>query len=427
MNPSGVLSVTETLVWRFGDDSGRHGIERYFIIREPYDDQQDAVYEIDNITVDSPDPGVATQFSERDDEAKDGREVQKRIRIGDPDETISAPTATYVISYEVKGAMRTFSGYDEFFWDATGFENPQIRQASVTAEVPGGAQDASCFAGPPQSTTTCDHVDFSPGGSATFSQANLAPGSGISIGVKITSGLVADNAPHLEPDGSKLTSGERAGADRPGRRFRRGPDRFAAGRGAVVAQERPGPALRRPRAGHRATGRAVRRNRGPRPGHSHPGGLHAAADPGSRSWPAGRRPGGHPGDGGDDHRPRRPRRAHRAEHRRGRLPDHAGRSRPGRGAARDGAADQPVRRRAAGSDEGPLGAGQHGLGPHQDARLGAQPGRLPGLVPQGPVGSHHRHVRVRGDRVRDLPGVLRRRVGAAGSWCHCCRSSSLWR
>jgi uncharacterized membrane protein YgcG len=211
MNPSGVLDVTETLVWRFGDDSGRHGIERYFITREPYDDQQDAVYTIDDIRVTSPDPGVATQFSERDDEAKDGREVQKRIRIGDPDETISADTATYVISYQVTGAMRTFSGYDEFFWDATGFENPQIRQASVTAEVPGGTQDASCFTGPPGSKDTCDQVDFSKGGPVTFGQANLAPGSGISIGVKITPGLVADNAPHLEPDGSKLSSSERAG------------------------------------------------------------------------------------------------------------------------------------------------------------------------------------------------------------------------
>src|ERR687891_279169 len=30
VNPSGVLNVTETIVWRFGDNSGRHGIERYF-------------------------------------------------------------------------------------------------------------------------------------------------------------------------------------------------------------------------------------------------------------------------------------------------------------------------------------------------------------------------------------------------------------
>jgi hypothetical protein len=37
------------------------------------------------------------------------------VRIGDPDQTISAPTATYVISYDVTGTMRSFSGYDEFF------------------------------------------------------------------------------------------------------------------------------------------------------------------------------------------------------------------------------------------------------------------------------------------------------------------------
>ena len=34
----------------------------------------------------------------------------------------------------------------------------------------------------------------------------------MSIGVKIAPGLVADNKPHLEPDGSKLTSGEKLGA-----------------------------------------------------------------------------------------------------------------------------------------------------------------------------------------------------------------------
>ena len=211
MNPSGVLSVTETIVWRFGDDSGRHGIERYFITREPYDEQQDAVYGIDNISVASPDPGVATQYSERDDEAKDGREVQKRIRIGDPDETISAPTATYVITYEVTGR------------DA---DVPRVRRVLLgrhrVREPADPAGDGDCGGagrGPGRDLLrrsaaeqdTCDQVDFSPGGSASFGQANVAPGAGISIGVKITSGLVADNAPHLEPDGSKLTSGERAG------------------------------------------------------------------------------------------------------------------------------------------------------------------------------------------------------------------------
>lgn len=211
VQPSGIVSVTETLVWRFGDTSGRHGIDRFLVTREPYDDEQDAVFEISNIRVSSPDPGVATEFGETTTQAQDGREETLRIRIGDPDQTVSAATATYVISYEVAGAMRTFTGYDEFFWDATGFGNPQVEQAAVTAQVPGGAQDASCFAGPPRSTTPCDQVDFSAGGQATFSQADLPARSGISIGVEIKSGLVADNRPHLEPDASKLSSGQRAG------------------------------------------------------------------------------------------------------------------------------------------------------------------------------------------------------------------------
>jgi uncharacterized membrane protein YgcG len=205
---SGVVKVKETIVYRFGSGSGRHGIERYFVIREPYDETQDAVYKVENISVTSPD-NVATQFSSRTDKAKGGREEQLRLRIGDPNETISAPTATYVISYDLTGAMRTFSDYDEFYWDATGLDwQATIKSVKITATVPGGAQDVSCFTGAAQSTQECNASQS--GGKATFSATDLAEGEGVTIGVKIKSGLVADNAPHLEPDGSKLTSSQKA-------------------------------------------------------------------------------------------------------------------------------------------------------------------------------------------------------------------------
>ena len=44
-----------------------------------------------------------------------------------------------------------------------------------------------------------------------FTQASLPAGQGMTIGVKIKSGLITDNAPHLETDGSKLSAGETAG------------------------------------------------------------------------------------------------------------------------------------------------------------------------------------------------------------------------
>jgi uncharacterized membrane protein YgcG len=213
MQPSGVLTVKETITWRFGSDSGRHGIQRDLVTREPDpDSDQDFVYGISNINVTSPDPGVATQFSSKTTESQGGREAELNIRIGDPDRTISAPTATYVISYDVTGAMRSFSGYDEFFWDGPGFGNPLIKNVKITTTVPGGAQDVSCFTGPPRSTTPCETKDFTEGGTATFGQTDVQPGASVSIGVKIKPGLVADNKPHLEPNGSKLSPGERIGA-----------------------------------------------------------------------------------------------------------------------------------------------------------------------------------------------------------------------
>ena len=212
VQPSGVLRVTEKIVWRFGDNSGRHGIQRFIVTREPYDDDEDAVYQITHIDITSPDPDVSTEWENITDEFQDGREEHTRLRIGDPNKTISADTATYVISYDLAGAMRSFSGYDEFFWDASGFENPLIKQLTIQATVPGGAQDVSCFAGPPGSKDTCQTADFTKGGPAQFAQSNIPAGQGVSIGVKITPGLIADNKPHLEPDGSKISPGARVAA-----------------------------------------------------------------------------------------------------------------------------------------------------------------------------------------------------------------------
>jgi uncharacterized membrane protein YgcG len=213
MQPSGVLRVKETIVWRFGSNSGRHGIQRDLVIREPDpDSDQDFVYGISNINVTSPDDYVATQFSSKTTQSQGGREAELNVRIGDPGQTISAPTATYVISYDVTGAMRSFSGYDEFFWDGPGFGNPLIKELTITTTVPGGAQDASCFAGPPGSTTGCETKKFTRGGEASFAQTNVPAGQSVSIGVKITPGLVADNKPHMEPNGAKLSPAERVGA-----------------------------------------------------------------------------------------------------------------------------------------------------------------------------------------------------------------------
>jgi hypothetical protein len=88
MQPSGVLKVKETIIWRLGSDSGRHGMQRDLVIREPDpNSDQDFVYGISNIKVTSPDPGVGNPVQLRDNHVA-GRSrggVERQNRRPEPD------------------------------------------------------------------------------------------------------------------------------------------------------------------------------------------------------------------------------------------------------------------------------------------------------------------------------------------------------
>ena len=211
---NGVVHAKETIVYRFGSGSGRHGIDRFFVTREPYDQNQDAVYTIENISVTSPDPNVKTQYETQTTTSEGGRGAELRLRIGDPNETVAAATATYVISYDIGGAIRNSPNanppYDEFYWDVTGFDwAASVQQVEATVTVPDGVQATTCFIGKVGSKDTCSASVSK--GVATYRASSLAANEGVSIGAKIGTGLITDNAPHLVPDGSKLTTGEKVG------------------------------------------------------------------------------------------------------------------------------------------------------------------------------------------------------------------------
>lgn len=198
IRPDGVLEVQETVVLRFGSSSGRHGYERFLVTREAWDDEVDASYEVSNVEVTSPDPRVPTDTGLT--ESLDGRTGVLRIRIGDPNVTIRAATATYVISYDVRGALRTFPDYDEFYWDVTGSTMGPIESATVTVDVPGGVMDGrgglTCFAGPPRSSVPCDTIAVD-GDGARFVATDVASGELVTVGVKLSPGAVADPGPLL--------------------------------------------------------------------------------------------------------------------------------------------------------------------------------------------------------------------------------------
>ncbi|MDO5533708.1 MAG: DUF2207 domain-containing protein, partial [Propionibacteriaceae bacterium] len=201
VTPDGVLQVTETIELRFGPDAGRRGYERYLVTREPFDDDQDMSYEVSNIQVTSPDPvSTATQVTTR---ASTDRSSTLRIRIGDPNRRIQAPTATYVISYEVRGALRTpeSTNLPELYWDVTGSTMGAIRSSTVTATVPGGVQDATCFMGPPRTSVECSDVSVA-GDTVTFSEPDGIPtGSLMTIGVQMDPAAVTNATPIVSERG----------------------------------------------------------------------------------------------------------------------------------------------------------------------------------------------------------------------------------
>jgi uncharacterized membrane protein YgcG len=186
VNDDGSLQVNERIVLRFGPNSGRHGLERWLITREPYDDDEDMLFDITDPVVTSPDNVSTTTTVQRD--IGDGRVQTMRVRVGDADRTIFEPTATYDLSYTVRGAMRNFSGYDELYWDVTGTQFPRVVTATVTVTVPGGVQEVFCSAGPVGADAPCP-TRLIDAGVGRFVATTIAAGDPLTIAAKLRSRL----------------------------------------------------------------------------------------------------------------------------------------------------------------------------------------------------------------------------------------------
>ena len=209
VDTQGYGNVTETIVLRFGTSSGRHGLERTLITREPDGNDHDVVYRIDQISVTSPTPGVSTELNTSDQGS--GRNTYLRIRVGSSDRTVpvSTATATYELSYRVAGLLRTSGSYDELYWDVSGASMPRIIQAGVQVTVPGGAQAVFCSVATPGNSGACPTVTTS-GGVAQFAASNIPPGEVMTVSVRMTPGLIANNTPiqveNADAQGARLAT-----------------------------------------------------------------------------------------------------------------------------------------------------------------------------------------------------------------------------
>jgi uncharacterized membrane protein YgcG len=186
----GTLLVDETITYDFGTNE-RRGILRDLVRTERFDGDHDRRYDIDVLGV-SADPGTP------DDVQLSSEGDYLRIRIGDPDQTITGEH-TYEIAYSVAGALLPFGDHDELNWDAIGNQWPvPIDRASARVGAPAPITGITCFSGPAGSRASCDESAMD-GVDAVFAQSGLAPGSGLTVVVGVPKGAIApEPAPILE-------------------------------------------------------------------------------------------------------------------------------------------------------------------------------------------------------------------------------------
>jgi predicted membrane protein DUF2207 len=186
----GSLGVREQITYDFGAQE-RHGIFRTIPVRVPYDDNDDRVYDLNDVAVTSS-TRAPTQVDRSD---SDGIAT---LRIGDPDRTVTG-VQHYVVTYTVDGAINGFADHDELFWNAIGDGWPvPVDRATVTVTTPAPITRVACFAGPKGSTLPCGSIDTSGSTAVARQPAGLAPYDALTVVVGLPRGAVRATGPHLE-------------------------------------------------------------------------------------------------------------------------------------------------------------------------------------------------------------------------------------
>jgi len=186
----GSLLVTEHIDVTF--DEERRGIIRDIPVRYEYDDENDRVYRLRVISV--------TDSQGRPHPYRiDSESPIYSIRIGDPDVFLRG-SVTYVISYEIDGALNAFANHYELYWNVTGpWPVPvALARALVTLEG-GGITDGQCFSGVAGSSGPCQGLLVADESAAYGTGRLLMVGEELTIVTAIAIGAIEAPALYLQP------------------------------------------------------------------------------------------------------------------------------------------------------------------------------------------------------------------------------------
>ncbi|MBW7960238.1 DUF2207 domain-containing protein [Patescibacteria group bacterium] len=191
LNEDATINVQEKIVYDFGS-SLRHGIYRVIPFVKINANKKKYSLDFKNFSV-TDENGARYKFSE----LTEGTNL--KLKIGDADKTISG-VHTYIIDYDVAGAITYFSDHDELYWNITGNHwDVPIDKVSAKIILPESLIqeiiESKCFTGSYGSTEA--NCETRQDGNEIYSSTNnyLNSNEGLSVVVKLPMNAVA----HLEP------------------------------------------------------------------------------------------------------------------------------------------------------------------------------------------------------------------------------------
>lgn len=187
INKSGTVSVIEKIVYDF-ESLYRHGIFRYIPV--VWKNSEGKRFKLEHKIIGITDEnGAAYNYST----SNTGENI--KFQIGDANKKITG-IHTYMIKYEVGGAITYFSDHDELYRNITGNDwQVPIEKASVQISLPEAITieniRTTCYTGSPSSTLTSNcQVEKNPE-KTIFSTSSLSVGQGMTVVFGFPKNIVA--------------------------------------------------------------------------------------------------------------------------------------------------------------------------------------------------------------------------------------------
>jgi len=187
INKDGTVTIEEKIKYDF-ENSQKHGLVRNLDFKTKNEDGKTYITQISIVSI-TDDVGHEYNYSK----SKIGDYIE--LKIGDADKLITGKK-TYVIKYNISGALRYFTDHDEFYWNLLGFDwNVPILKFSSSITLPTNIQDPElkylCYEGYVGSTSQACSINNTNGKINVTSSKLLNPSENITVAISFPKNIVA--------------------------------------------------------------------------------------------------------------------------------------------------------------------------------------------------------------------------------------------